>query len=249
MASPRQDSPAGRRPEHIAVVMDGNGRWARSRGMPRAAGHRAGVKTAKAIVEACGERGIRVLTLFAFSTENWRRPPSEVGALMKLMIEALDREVDELAGRGVRLRFIGAREQLSDTIRQRMVEAEARTAGNDKLNLVIALAYGGRWDIVEAVRRLAADVKAGELQAEDIDEDALSGQLSLAGLPDPDLLIRTGGESRISNFLLWNLAYSELYFTDRLWPDFDAADLDEALVFYASRERRFGRTPGQARRA
>lgn len=249
MASPRQDSPAGRRPEHIAVVMDGNGRWARSRGMPRAAGHRAGVKTAKAIVEACGERGIRVLTLFAFSTENWRRPPSEVGALMKLMIEALDREVDELAGRGVRLRFIGAREQLSDTIRQRMVEAEARTAGNDKLNLVIALAYGGRWDIVEAVRRLAADVKAGELQAEDIDEDALSGQLSLSGLPDPDLLIRTGGESRISNFLLWNLAYSELYFTDRLWPDFDAADLDEALVFYASRERRFGRTPGQARRA
>ncbi len=249
MASPRQDSSAGRRPEHIAVVMDGNGRWARSRGMPRAAGHRAGVKTAKAIVEACGERGIRALTLFAFSTENWRRPPSEVGALMKLMIEALDREVDELAGRGVRLRFIGAREQLSDTIRQRMVDAEARTAGNDKLNLVVALAYGGRWDIIEVARQLATEVKAGELQAEAIDEDLFSGRLSLAGLPDPDLLIRTGGESRISNFLLWNLAYSELYFTDRLWPDFDAGDLDEALAFYAGRERRFGRTPGQARRA
>jgi undecaprenyl diphosphate synthase len=236
-------------PAHVAVVMDGNGRWARSRGMPRAAGHRAGVKTARAIVESCGERGIRTLTLFAFSTENWRRPPSEVGALMKLMIEALDREVEELAQRGVRLRFIGDRAQLSGTIRGRMDQAEARTAGNDQMNLMIALAYGGRWDILQAARRLAIEVREGRLDPEDIDEHALESRMSLAGLPDPDLLIRTGGESRISNFLLWNLAYSELYFTDRLWPDFGASDLDEALTFYASRERRFGRTPGQARPA
>ena len=236
-------------PAHVAVVMDGNGRWARSRGMPRAAGHRAGVKTARAIVESCGERGIGTLTLFAFSTENWRRPPSEVGALMKLMIEALDREVEELAQRGVRLRFIGDRAQLSGTIRGRMEQAEARTAGNDQMNLMIALAYGGRWDILQAARRLAIEVREGRLDPEDIDEHALESRMSLAGLPDPDLLIRTGGESRISNFLLWNLAYSELYFTDRLWPDFGASDLDDALAFYASRERRFGRTPGQARPA
>jgi len=236
-------------PAHVAVVMDGNGRWARSRGMPRAAGHRAGVKTARAIVESCGERGIGTLTLFAFSTENWRRPPSEVGALMKLMIEALDREVEELAQRGVRLRFIGDRAQLSGTIRGRMEQAEARTAGNDQMNLMIALAYGGRWDILQAARTLAIEVREGKLDPEDIDEHALESRMSLAGLPDPDLLIRTGGESRISNFLLWNLAYSELYFTDRLWPDFGASDLDDALAFYASRERRFGRTPGQARPA
>jgi undecaprenyl diphosphate synthase len=249
MSSPRQDPAADRLPRHIAIVMDGNGRWARSKGLPRAAGHRAGVKTARATVEACGERGIMALTLFAFSTENWRRPPSEVGALMKLMIEALDREVEELARRGVRLRFIGAREQLSDTIIQRMEHAEAHTSSNDKLDLVIALAYGGRWDIAQAARRLASRVRAGDLDPEDIDEAMLDSQLSLDGLPDPDLLIRTGGESRISNFLLWNLAYSELFFTDRLWPDFSGDDLDRALAFYSGRERRFGQVPGQARRA
>ncbi len=236
-------------PAHIAVIMDGNGRWARSRGMPRAAGHRAGVKTARAMVEACGERGIRVLTLFAFSTENWRRPPSEVGALMKLMVEALEREVDELARRGVRLRFIGAREQLADPILAGMEEAEARTRDNEQLQLVIALAYGGRWDIVQASRALAREARDGALNPDTIDEEILGGRLSLAGLPDPDLLVRTGGESRISNFLLWNLAYSELYFTDRLWPEFSVADLDEALAFYARRERRFGRTSAQTRRA
>jgi undecaprenyl diphosphate synthase len=249
MSSPRQDPAADRLPRHIAIVMDGNGRWARSKGLPRAAGHRAGVKTARATVEACGERGIMALTLFAFSTENWRRPPSEVGALMKLMIEALDREVEELARRGVRLRFIGAREQLSDTIIQRMEHAEAHTSSNDKLDLVSALAYGGRWDIAQAARRLASRVRAGDLDPEDIDEAMLDSQLSLDGLPDPDLLIRTGGESRISNFLLWNLAYSELFFTDRLWPDFSGDDLDRALAFYSGRERRFGQVPGQARRA
>ena len=249
MSSPRQDPATGRLPGHIAIVMDGNGRWARSKGLPRAAGHRAGVKTARASVEACGERGIGALTLFAFSTENWRRPPSEVGALMKLMIEALDREVEELARRGVRLRFIGAREQLSDTIIQRMEHAEAHTASNDKLDLVVALAYGGRWDIVQAARRLGRRIRAGDLDPEEIDERVLGSELSLDGLPDPDLLIRTGGESRISNFLLWNLAYSELFFTDRLWPDFGDDDLAQALAFYSGRERRFGRVPGQARRA
>jgi len=236
-------------PAHIAVIMDGNGRWARSRGMPRAAGHRAGVKTARALVEACGEKGIQVLTLFAFSTENWRRPPSEVGALMKLMVEALEREVDELAGRGVRLRFIGARDQLSGTILSRMEQAEARTRDNERLTLVIALAYGGRWDIVQSARELARRARDGALDPEAVDEQALGERMALAGLPDPDLLVRTGGESRISNFLLWNLAYSELYFTDRLWPDFGVADLDEALAFYANRQRRFGRTPAQAGRA
>ncbi len=244
-----QGAAGGRLPAHIAVIMDGNGRWARSRGMPRAAGHRAGVKTARALVEACGEKGIQVLTLFAFSTENWRRPPSEVGALMKLMVEALEREVDELAGRGVRLRFIGARDQLSGTILSRMEQAEARTRDNERLTLVIALAYGGRWDIVQSARELARRARDGALDPEAVDEQALGERMALAGLPDPDLLVRTGGESRISNFLLWNLAYSELYFTDRLWPDFGVADLDEALAFYANRQRRFGRTPAQAGRA
>jgi len=235
-------------PVHIAIIMDGNGRWARSRGMPRAAGHRAGVKTARAMVEACGERGVRFLTLFAFSTENWRRPPSEVGALMKLMVEALEREVDELDRRGVKLRFIGAREQLAEPILERMKQAEDRTRGNDQLTLVIALAYGGRWDIVQAVRTLAREARDGTLDPDSIDEDIVGRRLGLAGLPDPDLLVRTGGESRISNFLLWNLAYSELYFTDCLWPDFGVADLDNALSFFARRERRFGRTSAQTRR-
>ena len=249
MPSTNQGTASGRLPAHIAVIMDGNGRWARSRGMPRAAGHRAGVKTARAMVEACGERGVRVLTLFAFSTENWRRPPSEVGALMRLMIEALEREVDELAGRGVRLRFVGARDQLSEPILARIEQAESRTRENDQLTLVIALAYGGRWDIVQAARAMALEARDGTLDPDTIDEEAFGIRLGLAGLPDPDLLVRTGGESRISNFLLWNLAYSELYFTERLWPDFSVADLDDALAFFARRERRFGRTPAQTRPA
>lgn len=249
MPSTSQGTAGGRLPAHIAIIMDGNGRWARSRGMPRAAGHRAGVKTARAMVEACGERGVRFLTLFAFSTENWRRPPSEVGALMKLMVEALEREVDELDRRGVRLRFIGAREQLGDPILARMEQAETRTRENDQLTLVIALAYGGRWDIVQAARTLAREARDGALDPDSIDEETVGQCLGLGGLPDPDLLVRTGGESRISNFLLWNLAYSELYFTDRLWPDFGVADLDDALGFYARRERRFGRTSAQTRQA
>ncbi len=240
------NSPDPRRPVHVAVIMDGNGRWARERGMPRQAGHRAGIKSVRRIVEACGQRGIRVLSLFAFSSENWKRPQQEVGMLMKLMVEALDREVDELDQQGVQLRFVGDRARLTPVIRERMTHAEDRTRNNQGLILLVALSYGGRWDITEAARRIAADVAAGSLTPESVDEMVVAERLCLADLPDPDLLVRTGGESRISNFLLWNLAYSELYFTDTLWPAFDDAQLDQALDFYARRERRFGRTPEQA---
>jgi len=213
--------------------------------MPRGAGHRAGVKSARRLVEMCGERGIRFLTLFAFSSENWKRPRQEVGALMKLMVEALDREVNELSARGVQLRFIGDRASLSPLMRTRMAQAETRTCENSGLTLVIALSYGGRWDIAEAARRLARESARGDLDPESIDENHIGQRLSLTGMPDPDLLIRTGGESRISNFLLWNLAYSEFYFTDCLWPAFDEAELARALDFFGRRERRFGRTPEQ----
>jgi undecaprenyl diphosphate synthase len=232
-------------PAHVAVIMDGNGRWARQRGLPRQAGHRAGVRAARRIVEACARRGIGALTLFAFSSENWRRPRPEVGALMRLFIEALDREVDELYGNGVRLRFIGDRSGLSPALQGRMVDAEARTAVNDRLSLVIALGYGGRWDIVSAARALARDAVAGRIEAEAIDEALFARHLSLTGLPDPDLLIRTGGEHRISNFLLWNLAYAECWFSDCLWPDFGEAELDAALERFRAVERRYGLTSEQ----
>ena len=225
--------------------MDGNGRWARQRAMPRQAGHRAGVRTARKIVEACARRGISTLSLFAFSSENWRRPRREVGALMRLFIEALDREVDELHANGIRLRFIGDRDSLTSALQARMAAAEERTRDNLRLTLVVALAFGGRWDIVCAARSLAQDAAAGRLDPATIDDEAVAGRLALAGLPDPDLLIRTGGEHRISNFLLWNLAYAECYFTDRLWPDFDEADLDAALERFRGVERRFGMTSEQ----
>jgi undecaprenyl diphosphate synthase len=232
-------------PAHVAVIMDGNGRWARQRAMPRQAGHRAGVRTARLIVEACARRGIGALTLFAFSSENWRRPRREVGALMRLFVEALDREVEELHHNGVRLSFIGDRDGLSPALQARMAAAEDRTRSNTRLALVVALAYGGRWDIVQASRQLAREAAAGRLDPEAIDEAMLAARMALAGLPEPDLLIRTGGEHRISNFLLWNLAYAEFYFTDRLWPDFDEADLDAALERFRSVERRFGKTSDQ----
>ncbi|MGI9263882.1 MAG: isoprenyl transferase [Gammaproteobacteria bacterium] len=227
-------------PRHIAIIMDGNGRWARKRGLPRTAGHRSGVKALRRTVETCARRGIEVLTVFAFSSENWRRPRQEVGTLMRLMIEALDREVGELAKQGVQLRFIGDRNQLDEPIRERMAAAEKTTASNNGLILVVALAYGGRLDIVKAARKLASDAAAGQINPQDIDEELFAGCLGLAGLPDPDLLIRTGGEWRISNFLIWNLAYSECFFDDCLWPDFDEGELDSALSFFAGRERRFG---------
>jgi undecaprenyl diphosphate synthase len=232
-------------PQHVAIIMDGNGRWARSRGLPRPAGHRASLKIVRQVVEECRRRKIPYLTLFAFSSENWRRPPDEVGLLMKLLLESLAREVSDLHENGVRLRFIGDRAVLGAEITRTMLQAEALTAGNTGLVLCVAFAYGGRWDIAQACRSLAAEVAAGTLRPGEIDEAHIAARLALAGIPDPDLLIRTGGELRISNFLLWNLAYSELYFTDVLFPDFGAAELDAALNFFAQRERRFGKTSAQ----
>jgi undecaprenyl diphosphate synthase len=232
-------------PCHLAVIMDGNGRWAERRRRPRAVGHRAGARAVNICIDFCLERGIRALTLFAFSSENWRRPEDEVGALMKLFLNALEREVEELHRRGVRIRFIGERERFGESIRQRMETAEAMTAANDALHLTVAASYGGRWDIAQATRALARDVAAGRLAPDDIDEAALAARMSLADLPEPDLFIRTGGDLRISNFLLWQLAYTELWFTEALWPELDAATLQAALDDFAGRQRRFGMTGAQ----
>jgi undecaprenyl diphosphate synthase len=228
--------------------MDGNGRWAQRRALPRHLGHRAGAKAVRATVEGCARRGVEALTIFAFSSENWQRPQDEVTRLMELFVESIDREVDELHRNGICVRFIGDLARLRAELGAKMAAAEARTAANQRMTLFIAVSYGGRWDIVEAARRLAARVVAGEIKAEAIDETLFAEQLQLADAPEPDLFIRTGGEQRISNFLLWNLAYSELYFCDTLWPDFDDAALDAALRFYASRQRRFGMTDTQAAR-
>ncbi|MBS0456938.1 MAG: di-trans,poly-cis-decaprenylcistransferase [Proteobacteria bacterium] len=235
----------GRVPQHIAIVMDGNGRWAQRRGRPRTFGHRAGAKTVRLCVRFCLERGIRALTLFAFSSENWKRPQEEVGALMNLFMRSLDREVDELHEHGVRLRFIGERAHLSAAIGKRMDSAERRTAGNTALHLNVAISYGGRWDIVQAARTLAQAAVRGQLDPSTIDEALFAQHVELAEQPAPDLFIRTGGDRRISNFLLWQMAYTELWFTDTLWPDLDVAELDRALVDFAARERRFGRTGAQ----
>ena len=232
-------------PSHIAVIMDGNGRWARRRALPRHAGHRSGVGSVRKIVELAANKGVKYLTLFAFSSENWARPRDEVSKLMSLFVEALQREVDELHRNDVRLEFIGAREQLQPGLIEKIAAAEAQTAGNTGLRLIVAVAYGGRWDIVRATQSLAGKVAAGELDVSNIDDEALAAELQLTGVPDPDLLIRTGGEQRISNFLLWNLAYAELYFCDTLWPDFGDRDFDEALAFYAVRQRRYGHTGEQ----
>jgi len=232
-------------PQHVAIIMDGNGRWARSRGLPRPAGHRASVKVVRRVVEECARRNVRFLTLFAFSSENWRRPPDEVGMLMNLFLDALVREVANLHRNQVRLRFIGDRDSLSGALAQRMLDAESLTEANTGLGLLMAVAYGGRWDIVQACRSLAGDVAEGALLASEIGEAQVGARLALAGIPDPDLLIRSGGEQRVSNFLLWNLAYTELYFIDALWPDFTAAHLDAAFAFFARRERRFGKTSAQ----
>jgi undecaprenyl diphosphate synthase len=232
-------------PQHVAIIMDGNGRWARSRGMPRPAGHRASIKVVRRVVEQCAKRKVRYLTLFAFSSENWLRPPDEVGMLMKLFLDTLDREIADLHGNQVRVTFIGDRHLLGVELARRMQAAEKLTAGNSGLTLTVAMAYGGRWDIAQACRSLAADAAAGKLAPADIDEAQVAARLALAGIPDPDLLIRTGGEQRISNFLLWNLAYTELFFSDALWPEFSAAHLDAAFEQFARRERRFGKTSGQ----
>ena len=232
-------------PQHIAIIMDGNGRWAHARMLPRHVGHREGVKAVRRIVEACRNKGVRVLTLFAFSSENWRRPSDEVGWLMDLFIRTLKKEVDTLHRNGVRIRFIGDRNAFPADLREQIGQAEARTLHNQGLNLVVAANYGGHWDITQACRTLAQRVAAGEITPGDITAEMIEEQISLSDLPEPDLFIRTGGEQRISNFLLWQLAYTELYFTEILWPAFDEKALDDALQSYACRQRRFGRTGEQ----
>ncbi len=232
-------------PRHLAVIMDGNGRWAERRRRPRVIGHRAGARAVNLCIDYCLQHGIEALTLFAFSSENWGRPEDEVGALMKLFLNALEREVDELHRRGVRLRFIGERDRFQPEILARMRDAERHTVGNRTLHLVVAASYGGRQDVAQAARALAEDVAAGRLRPDEIDEAAVAARMALADLPPPDLFIRTGGDHRISNFLLWQLAYTELWFTETLWPDLDAATLDRALDDFAGRERRFGLTSAQ----
>ena len=232
---------SGQGPRHVAIIMDGNGRWASRRGRARTMGHRAGAKSTRRVVETASELGIEVLTLFAFSSENWKRPSAEVRVLMDLFLRTIRREVAELRKNGVRLRFIGDRSRFSTALAEDMARAEALTAGNSRMDLLVAIDYGGRWDICKAARQLAERCVAGEMTPDQINESTLSGALSLADYPAPDLFIRTGAECRISNFLLWDLAYTELYFCDTLWPDFDAATLTEAVNWYAGRERRFGR--------
>lgn len=232
-------------PQHIAIIMDGNGRWAKRRLMPRVAGHRKGVEALRGVIRASAERGVSHLTVFAFSSENWRRPQEEVTLLMELFMRALENEVARLHENGIRFRVIGDLTGFSERIQTLIRDAELLTRDNTRLAFTVAANYGGRWDIVQAMKKLMA---AG-VSADDVDEAALARQLSIADMPEPDLFIRTGGEQRISNFLLWQLAYTELYFTDALWPDFDPAALDEAIASYRTRERRFGRTSEQVRSA
>jgi undecaprenyl diphosphate synthase len=229
----------------VAIIMDGNGRWARRRLLPRTAGHREGAKTVRRVARACHERGVEVLTLFAFSSENWQRPAKEVNFLMELFLSTLRTEIRRLQDNNMRLRFIGERSAFSVELQALMSEAEARTASNTGLIVVIAANYGGRWDIAQAARRLAKEAVAGQVDPDKISVERFQHYLSLHDLPEPDLFIRTGGEKRISNFLLWQLAYTEFYFTDQLWPDYDAQSLHEALADFAGRQRRFGRTGEQ----
>ena len=231
-------------PRHIAIIMDGNGRWATQRRLPRVAGHTRGVDAVRSVVEACARAGVEYLTLFAFSSENWRRPVDEVSFLMRLFVTALEREIGKLHANGIRLRVVGDLSLFDTRIQDLIRRAETKTARNTRLTLTIAANYGGRWDILQATRKLAEQaVRDGHTG--NIDEQAFAEHLALAYAPEPDLFIRTGGETRISNFLLWQLAYSELYFTDKFWPDFDADALADAMASYARRERRFGRTSAQ----
>lgn len=232
-------------PRHIAIVMDGNGRWAQGRGLPRTAGHRAGAQSVRRVVQACNERGIEVLTLFAFSSENWQRPAGEVRLLLDLFVAALRKDTDRVHEQNIRLRMIGDRTAFPRKLQNYIRRAETLTTDNTGLNLVIAANYGGRWDVLQAVRRLLQDAHAGQIDPATLSHDDLSTYISLNDLPEPDLFIRTGGEQRISNFLLWQLAYTEFYFSNRLWPEFDTPDLDQALAAYAARQRRFGRLAEQ----
>ena len=232
-------------PRHVAIIMDGNNRWAKRRMLPGVAGHKAGVSAVRAVIKVCAEAGVEVLTLFAFSSENWQRPADEVSALMELFLGALRREARKLNENDIQLRIIGDRSRFHPELQAAMQQAEALTAANQRFVLQVAANYGGQWDIVQAARQLAVRVQKGELQPEAISADALQSGLSGADLPLPDLCIRTGGEHRISNFLLWQIAYAEFYFTDVLWPDFKEDDLYEAIISYQKRERRFGKTSEQ----
>ena len=232
-------------PRHIAIIMDGNGRWARQRGLPRVAGHRKGVEIVRAIIQASARRNIPWLTIFAFSSENWRRPKKEVELLMDLFIQALDKEIQELHKNNIRFRIIGDTSPLSQSIKDRVAKSETLTRDNSGLTLSVALNYGGRWDIAEASRQIAQDVLEGKKDIMTIDEETVSGYLSTSNMPDPDLFIRTGGEKRISNFLLWQLAYTELYFSDVYWPDFNESEFQRALDSFSQRQRRYGQTGEQ----
>lgn len=238
-----EDAPAngsGAVPRHVAIIMDGNRRWAKGRNRPALFGHRAGAEAARRAVDAAIDAGVRWLTLYAFSSENWRRPQDEVGGLMRLLHQGLERHMDEMIARGVRLRMIGDRARLDATTRGKIEEAEAKSIGNQRLDVVMALSYGGRDEIATASRRLAEAVKAGSLDPSAIDDRVFASFLSTAGMPDPDVIVRTSGEQRLSNFLLWQGAYAELVFLDVLWPDFDAAWFGRVLAAYAGRERRYG---------
>ena len=235
-------------PRHVVIIMDGNGRWAKTRNLPRIAGHRAGVNALKEIVRTTASKGIRALTVYAFSSENWKRPGSEVSLLMELFMTSLQRSLDDLNRNQVRLRFIGDLSAFPQKLQDLIHNSEKATAGNTALELNVAINYGGRWDISNTFRILAEKIRDGEISIEEIDERLIDRYISLADLPEPDLFIRTGGEKRISNYLLWQLAYTELYFTDCLWPDFSPQEFEKALSWYAGRERRFGCTSEQVKR-
>ena len=232
-------------PKHVAIIMDGNGRWAQKKGSARIVGHKAGVETVRSVIQTCVEKGIEVVTLFAFSSENWRRPEKEVSLLMSLFLMALQREVKKLHKNDVQLRIVGDVSAFDKKIQDQIIKAEALTKDNKKLVLNIAANYGGQWDITQSVKSLAVKIEAGELNSEDITSDLISQNLCMSDLPEPDLFIRTGGEERISNFLIWQLAYSELYFTNTLWPDFDRKEFELALESFSGRQRRFGHTGDQ----
>ena len=240
-SSTREIPPQGQVPRHVAIIMDGNGRWAKRQRLPRIAGHRRGVESVRAAVTACAERGVQFLTLFAFSSENWRRPAEEVALLMQLFQMALSNEVEKLHRNGVRLKVVGDTQRFDPNIRRLIEQGERLTADNQRLTLTVAANYGGRWDILQATNRFFRDNPS----AREIQEEQLTPNLAMSYAPEPDLFIRTGGEQRVSNFLLWQLAYTELYFTETLWPDFDAAALDAAIESFRNRERRFGRTSEQ----
>jgi len=232
-------------PQHVAIIMDGNGRWAAKRLLPRTAGHARGVQSVRSAVETCGKLGVRYLTLFAFSSENWRRPAEEVSLLMRLFVQALEREVSRLQDQGVRLRVIGDLSAFEPKLQELITQAQSKTAHNDQLHLTIAANYGGRWDVLQAMRKMLLNHPELGAHPERIDEHALAEHLSMAWAPEPDLFIRTGGEQRVSNFLIWQLAYTELFFTECYWPDFDSDELKKAFEWYRNRERRFGRTSAQ----